>query len=87
MSNDTTNNNIRMMAILAAIILSALTLMVIMRIGIWFVAWSVTTIPDTLVIGFTLTLVSSMLFIGATACISDALVRMGRKYMRLCKKG
>jgi hypothetical protein len=87
MNNDRNNNNIRMMAILAAMILSALMLMAIMRIGIWFVAWAVTTIPDTYVIGFTLTLVSSMLFIGATACISDALVRMGRKYMRLYKKG
>jgi hypothetical protein len=77
----------QMGVILAVMITLGIATLATVPIGIWFIAWAVTTIPDTLVIGFALTLVSSMLFIGMYACISDALVRMGRMYWKLYKKG
>lgn len=77
----------QMGVILVVMIALGIAMLATMPIGIWFVAWAVTTIPDTHIIGFTLTLVSSMLFIGMYACISDALVRMGRMYWKLYKKG
>ena len=75
----------QMGAILAAMVPTALMLMALLRVGIWFIAWAVTTIPETYIVGFTLNLVSTILFVVAVAGLSDALMRMGRKYWKLSK--
>ena len=86
MSNDRTNN-IRMMAILAAMIALGIFMLKTMPIGIRLVAWAVTTIPSTHIVGLTLTLVSSATLVIVYGLIADALVRMGRRYWKLYRKG